>query len=695
MSVDPVLKSEQAHLERAEVCLEQMRAAADSIADYGVDALASESLGRLRAERIKHLAAGGDAPSFFGRTDRADGEVFHVGRRHVRDGSGDPVVIDWRAPIARPFYQATPADPQGVRLRRRFGFAPPGTPAPLRDATGDRPSTVSAVSTRVRVLTSYEDEHLDAGENLGLDSALLRAEIERPRVGPMRDIVATIQPDQDELVRADLDTSLCIQGAPGTGKTAVGLHRAAYLLYSYPERLRRSGVLVVGPNAAFLRYIAQVLPALGENGITQTTVDELVVPPGRTVPSLRPEPVEVAVLKGDARLAEVLRRAVFSHIAKPVDDVVCIVGTKRYRIQVERVRRYVDDARRSLLAGELRWDSARERLRMLLAQDVRRQRENSGGAPSDTETLKVARSAPVKDFVDASWPALDPRQVLVRLLTDPAFARRCGGSVLDDDELALLSWAEPPRLARTAPLSGADRVLLDELRGLITSPEQYVHVVVDEAQDLSAMQCRAVARRCPIGSVTVLGDLAQATTPWAPGSWRQTLTHLAQPDAAVRPLTIGYRVPGDVLRVANRLLPFIAPDVPAATSVRAGGDALTYSGSLTEAVIRCMQAEGSIAVIVADAMAGAVGAELAAAGIDWGTLDDDFGDEPAPVVTVVPASAAKGLEYDSVVLVEPAAIVAGEPTRLGGLRRLYVAWTRAVSRLAVVHSQPLPGELAG
>src|SRR6185312_7208901 len=316
------------------VCLREMRDAAERIADYGVDELASQALGKLRADRLKHLNADAEAPPFFGRTDRdpdpahPTGEVFHIGRRHIRDPAGDPMVIDWRAPIARPFYRATSTDRQGVRLRRRFGFA---------DGR----------------LTSYEDEHLDAGEELGLRSDLLREEIERPRVGPMRDIVATIQPDQDELVRADLDTSLCIQGAPGTGKTAVGLHRAAYLLYSYPERLRRSGVLVVGPNAAFLHYIAQVLPALGENGIQQTTVQELV----SELPARAEDPVPLAVLKGDARLAELLRRAVFAHIAKPVADVVPIIGNRRHRIPVERARRYVDDARRAMLSGELRWDS--------------------------------------------------------------------------------------------------------------------------------------------------------------------------------------------------------------------------------------------------------------------------------------------------------------------------------------------------
>ena len=670
MSDDPQLLAERNHLQRSLICLEQMREAAGSIADYGVDALASESLGRLRAERLKHLGADAGAPPFFGRTDRDPdqshpaGECFHIGRRHIRDEYGDPMVIDWRAPISQPFYRANSADRQGVRLRRRFGF-------------------------HHGQLTSFEDEHLDAGQELGLASDLLREEIERPRVGPMRDIVATIQPDQDILVRAELDSSLCIQGAPGTGKTAVGLHRAAYLLYSYPERLRRSGVLVVGPNQAFLHYIAQVLPALGENGIQQSTVDELVA----AYPVRRVDDVETAVLKGDARLAEVLRRAVFSHIRKPAEDVVPIIGTRRYRIPVERGRRYVDDCRRALLTGELRWDSARERLRDLLAQDVRRQREDAGGAPSDAETRKVARSAQVKDWVDAVWPALDARAVLVRLFTEAEFRRRCGGTVLSAVELDRLAWDEVPRSAKQAKLSAADLVLADELAGLIAGHHGFVHVVVDEAQDLSAMQCRVVARRCPLGSVTVLGDLAQATTPWAPGSWPETLTHLGQPDAVISPLTTGYRVPGEVLAVANRLLPHIAADVPPASSVRSGRDALTYSDDVVAGVRACLAAEGSIGLIAPDARVPRLLAELAAAGIGAGLLDAQPEDDELRVI-VVPASAAKGLEYDSVVLVEPAEIVAAEPARVNGLRRLYVAWTRAVSRLVVVHQTPLPAELS-
>ena len=642
-----------------------MRVSAAAIADYGVDELASQSLGRMRAERLKALDAEPEAPPFFGRTDRdpegtaTTPEVFHIGRRHVRDRQGDPVVIDWRAPIARAFYRASPTDRMGVRLRRRFGF-------------------------HAGRLSSFEDEHLDLGEQLGLDSDLLRQEIERPRVGPMRDIVATIQPDQDDLVRADLDTSLCIQGGPGTGKTAVGLHRAAYLLYTYPERLRRSGVLVVGPNRAFLHYIAQVLPSLGEGGIAQTTVATMV-----STAATGDEDAAIAVLKGDPRMAEVLRRAVLVQVRKPTEDVVAVVGTRRYRVGAHHLRRYVDDARRALGDG-LRWSTARERLRTQVAEDVRRQREDSGGAPSDAETAKIARSQAVKDFVDEVWPALTAQAVLSRLYGDPAFLARCAPG-LDESERAALYRAAPKTL-RATKWTPADTVLLDELDGMLTGTDTFVHVVVDEAQDLSPMQCRAIARRCPLGSVTVLGDLAQATTAWAPGDWAVTLEHLGAPSTGVRPLTAGYRVPAEVIEVANRLLPHVAVGVPAGSSVRSGVDALHFApnGDVVDEVRTSLAHEGSIGVLVPDPDVSVILADLTAAGIDAALLDDDLDAR----VTVVGAGAAKGLEFDSVVLVEPARIVAGEPTHVAGLRRLYVVLTRAVSRLVIVHAQPLPAELA-
>lgn len=679
-TTDPVLAAERAHLTRSRESLARMRDLAGQAGDVGVNALSSEALGAARARRLKALADDPAVPPFFGRLDRLadeerpDGEVFHVGRRHIRDDAGEPLVIDWRAPMSRSFYRASPAEPMGVRRRRRFGFA-----------SG--------------LLTSYEDEPLAAGAEVSAEeSRILLAEIERPRVGPMRDIVATIQPDQDDLVRAGLDDSICVQGAPGTGKTAVGLHRAAYLLYTYPERLRRSGVLVLGPNRAFLSYIGEVLPALGEIGVTQATVEELLAP----VPVRGVDPPEVATLKGDARLAEVLRRAVVRLVRRPEDGIVVVVGTRRYRISPERLRRYVDDLRR----GEVPYAVARERLKLHIAEHVRRLREAGGGAPSDAETARVARSAPVREFVDAHWPAADPAGLVHDLLTDPARLAAAARGLLDPDEQRLLLWPTAPRSVRGARWSAADAVLIDEVAGLLSRPASYGHVVLDEAQDLSPMQCRGVARRCPTGSITVLGDLAQGTTPWSASDWQVTLAHLGKPDARVEPLTRGYRVPADVIAFANRLLPHLAVGLEPSTSVRkaAGGlrvEAVTdAAAAAAEEAVRSLAEEGSIGLIAADADVPAVRAALTALGAEHLVLGSGGEPEPAqdapeeprqpPRITVVPATLAKGLEYDQVVVVEPAAVVAAEPR---GLRRLYVVLTRAVTRLVVVHARPLPEQL--
>jgi DNA helicase IV len=704
-TTDPVLIAEAAHLVQARECLGRMRVRADRIADYGVDALASEALGAARVRRLSALADDPSVPPFFGRIDRRpdeehhSGEIFHIGRRHIRDDAGDPLVIDWRAPMARPFYRASAAEPMGLRRRRRFGFA-------------------------AGQLTSFEDEPLDleggvaepAPADGAVASRILLEEIERPRVGPMRDIVATIQPDQDDLVRASLDDSICVQGAPGTGKTAVGLHRAAYLLYTFPERLRRSGVLVVGPNRAFLSYIGQVLPALGEVGIQQVTIEQLLAP----VPVRATESPEAATLKGDARMAELLRRATYAGVSRPTESIMIPVGSRRYRVPPERLRRYVDDLRR----GEVRYQAARDRLHLLAAEDVRRQREYAGGAPSDGETARVARSAAVRAFVDTVWPAVDAAGLVFRLWTDSAFLAAVATDLLDPDEQRLLGWERTPRSVRAARWTAADAVLVDEVNGLLERPLSFGHVVLDEAQDLSAMQCRAIARRCPTGSVTVLGDLAQGTTPWATSDWRTTLTHLGKADARVEPLTRGYRVPSDVIALANRLLPHLAVGLQQATSLRHGGGlrirtvAEALPAAVAEEVRRVLGEEGSVGVIVADPGVADVRRALHAAGVPHevlgerddepaedasksttpsGSADEDPADQTdagtsVPVrVSVVPATLAKGLEFDSVVVVEPSAIVEAEPR---GLRRLYVVLTRAVSRLVVVHHRPLPEQLS-
>jgi DNA helicase IV len=428
-------------------------------------------------------------------------------------------------------------------------------------------------------------------------------------------------------------------------------------------------------------------------------VDELLAP----VAIRGADSPEVATLKGDARLAEVLRRAVVRRVRRPEDGVVVIVGTRRYRISPERLRRYVDDLRRS----EIPYVTARDRLRLQVAEHVRRMREASGGAPSDAETARVARSQPVREFVDAVWPALDPAVLLHELFTDPARLAAAARGLLDPEEQELLIWAEPPRSAKSARWSAADAVLIDEVAGLLARPESYGHVVLDEAQDLSPMQCRGVARRCPLGSVTVLGDLAQGTTPWSTSDWHVTLAHLGKADARVEPLTRGYRVPADVIAFANALLPHLAVGLEPATSVRKAAGGLQVlsvqdpAAAAAAEAVRGLAEEGSIGVIAADADVPAVTAALAAIGAEHLVLgteaepeplgDDDEEERPAPRITVVPATLAKGLEYDQVVVVEPAAIVAAEPR---GLRRLYVVLTRAVTRLVVVHEQPLPPELA-
>lgn len=317
----------------------------------------------------------------------------------------------------------------------------------------------------------------------------------------MRDIVATIQPDQDDIVRAPLGESICVQGAPGTGKTAVGLHRAAYLLYTHGDQLARTGVLVVGPNRAFLRYIEQVLPALGEVEVDQATVADLTA----RVPVRAVDGPAAAVLKGDARMAEVLRRALWSGVTKPTDSVQVTLAGRRYRVPEQRLRRYVDDLRRAGTGSAddqqvVHYAVGRERLAMAVAEDARRQKEAGGGSPSDAETRRTARSREVREFCDRVWPAVDAAGLVAALLGDPDRLARAARGLLTNAEQELLRWPSPPRSVRTARWTAADAVLVDEVAGLLERTPGYGHVVVDEAQDLSPMQCRAVARRLAAGN---------------------------------------------------------------------------------------------------------------------------------------------------------------------------------------------------
>ncbi|KRE62467.1 AAA family ATPase [Nostocoides sp. Soil756] len=677
-SPDDVLAREQAHLDRARDELRRMRESTESLdASTAADAFNAAYLDLVLARRVASLQDDPRTTLFFGRIDcrtEHGEETFHVGRRHVSDDHGDPVVVDWRAPISTAFYRASPTEPMGVELRRRFGV--------------DRGR-----------LTAYEDERLDRGAADETDdtghSAILAAEIERPRSGPMRDIVSTIQPEQDEIVRSDIATSICVQGAPGTGKTAVGLHRAAWLLYSFRQRLDRSGVLVVGPNRAFLDHIGAVLPSLGEVRVQHATIDTLLEH-GRVRAQ---DPTPVAALKGDARMAQVLHRAVWSSIARADEAMVVPRGSRRWRVPAYDVQDEVD----ALVARGVRYSAARELLAQRLAHLVMLRLEASGDFPGEAAQGAIARSAPVTAYAKTLWPPLDPAGVLFRLLSDAGALAAAAEGVLDADEQALLRWDAPPRTKGAARWSTADMALLDELADLLERTPSLGHVVLDEAQDLSPMQLRAVGRRASTGSLTVLGDIAQGTTPWATDAWETAMAHLGRPEHELVVLDRGFRVPGLVIEFAARLLPSMAPGLGAPRSVRenpgrldvVAADPARRSAAVVAAVRSAVTEPGSVGVIAPDAFVTALSAALARADIPHGRLDADHGDDEDRQVELVPASIAKGLEFDRVVVVEPAAIAAAEPDERTGLRRLYVVLTRAVSGLTVVHSDPLPEALAG
>ncbi|GAA5143983.1 AAA family ATPase [Nocardioides marinquilinus] len=673
---DAVLRAEQSHLTRSRAALARMRQRVDALDPAaGGDRISREVLAGTLEARRQALADDPQVPLFFGRLDydvtaeQTPDETFHVGRRHVSDEGGDPLVVDWRAPVSLPFYRASRTEPMGLRRRRRYGFS-------------------------AGAMTSFEDERLAEGDALE-HSAILEAEIERPRTGPMRDIVATIQPEQDVIVRAGLDRSVCVQGAPGTGKTAVGLHRAAFLLYAFRRQLARGGVLVVGPNASFLRYIGDVLPALGELDARQTTPVGLCL---ETLTGRHPKAAvradddpAAAVLKGDARMAEVLRRAVWGHVTAPTEGLVVPRGSSRWRVSVLEV----EDLLAELRERGVRYGAARAMLPQRLAHLVLLQMERRGESPDDRVQDAVARSRPVKACVDALWPAVDPARLVLRLTSDAELLAAAADGLLSADEQAMLLRPGPARAPGTARWTPADVVLVDEAADLVEREPSWGHVVVDEAQDLSPMMLRAVGRRATTGSVTVLGDLAQATTPWGVRDWREALAHLGHPDAVVDELTRGFRVPGEVIELAARLLPHVAPGLAPPVSVRrTPGELVLRRGveALPDVVREVVARPGSVGVIAPDARVAEVVGALAEH--SPAALGGDPGPETDPRLQVVPATLAKGLEFDHVVLVEPAALVAAEPDRATGLRRLYVCLTRAVTSLVVLHDDDLPAELA-
>jgi DNA helicase IV len=650
----PELTAEQAYVDHAYACLDKMRTTLGRTQDAMATefaALAMEAWAKRRARTFQDAERG----LCFGRLT-LDGapRPLYIGRRWVHDDEREPVVVNWQAPAARPFYTATPNDPQRVTQRRRY-------------------------RTDGRRIVDISDESLDGTSLEGLSvSDFLLEELERRREGRMRDIVATIQSDQYRLITAAPEGALVIQGGPGTGKTAVGLHRASWLLYTHREQLRR--VLVVGPNPTFMDYVSHVLPALGEEAVEQRAVSELL--DGIDVD--REEAPDVARLKADTRLADVVRRAVELAVQPAPEELVLYTDGIFVSVRERDVAALLDEALESGLA----LTPGRDRFRMAL---LRRFYERYGEllGPRALRSFDELERALRKNgflvkYLERVLALPRPDKLVARLLTSPGALADAAEGTLDAAEQKLL-LRDRPRRASELRWSEHDLPLLDEARTLVEGlPRGYGHVIVDEAQDLSPMQLRTISRRALDGSLTILGDVAQATGPVVYRRWQELEPYLPE-DAVVtiEELRHAYRVPAEIMELALPLLARIAPDVEPPIAYRQGGEpprlVHVAEADLLGAAMReaagLAELDGLLAVIGPRALVGTA---------PYGEAFD------AASVPVLTPRQAKGLEFDHVVVVEPAAIAEdGEQ----GLRELYVALTRPTKTLVVVHARPLPAGL--
>ena len=637
----PDLTAEQAYVDQAYEHLERMRDVLASAGDKVDGEVAQAAMDAWAAKRLRTFEDA-DRGLCFGRLDfETTTRPLYVGRRWVHDEEQRQIVINWQAPAARPFYTATPQDPHGVTLRRRF-------------------------RTDGRRLLDIADEALDGsivdGPAVG---AFLREELERDRDVHMRDIVATIQADQYRLITHDPDTPLVIQGGPGTGKTAVGLHRASWLLYTQRESLQHRGVLVIGPNRTFMEYVSHVLPALGEDAVEQRAVGELV----DGVSPQRRDPPDVARLKADLRLVEVIQNAARLRLDTAPQELVLRLEGSFISVREHEIGELLAATRAEFGTTT----AARERFRMSVLRRFYERYGRALGAAAIRNFDEVEQALRANGYLDrvlkAAWPVVSPDKLVRSLTGSRASLAAAAEGILTDAEQRLL--------VRRGSWSDGDIPLLDEARALLgTPPRAYGHVIVDEAQDLTPMQLRMVARRAREGALTMLGDVAQATGAVRYPSWEDVLPHLPHGDETdVEELRHAYRVPREIMEVALPLLDTIAPDVAPPISYRTGADPpsvyrVEEAHLLTEAYRHAAAAaDGLLAVIVPDELL----AELPAADDLWNGV---------PVLT---PRQAKGLEFDHVVVVEPARIE---------LRELYVALTRPTKTLVVVHSRPLPRELA-
>jgi DNA helicase IV len=685
----------------------------------------------------------------FGRLDFHHDGRRYIGRIGIHDDSGDyeQLLMDWRAEAARPFYLATAASPADVSRRRH-------------------------IKTRGRTVVGIDDEVLDLTEadpskheGLTGESALLAA-LNASRTGQMRDIVETIQAEQDWIIRSDLAGVLVVQGGPGTGKTAVALHRAAYLLYTYRNQLLKRGVLVVGPNATFLRYIGQVLPSLGETSVLLSTVADLY--PG--ISASGAEPAAVAAIKGREAMANVVAAAVRDRQRVPGAPVEIVVDRETLRLspaactkareRARRSRRPHNQARR-VFAGEI-IDALTQQLAARIGANVLGEANLLSQADLQDMRQEVRSDREVRALVEELWPILTPQRLLAELFSSPDRLAVAAGRKLTADERAALlrdpdsAWtpADVPLLDEAAELLGEDdravraaaerrrreevayaRGVLDiiardedddpeilmgsdlvDASRLATRQEEdagltaaeraagdrtwaFGHVIVDEAQELSEMAWRMLMRRCPGRSMTIVGDVAQTGDLAGTSSWEHVLDRYQGARWRLTGLTINYRTPAEIMAVAADVLAAIDPELELPRSVRETG-AMPWrlqvapddlGASLADATQRAAEGlgDGRLAVIVPAARQ----RELAEA-VSVTVPDAAVGEQPElerPVVVLTVAQ-AKGLEFDTVLIADPAGILAESPR---GLNDLYVALTRATQRLGVVHAGEIPPVLGG
>jgi DNA helicase IV len=685
--VHPELDAEQAYIDRAYACLDEARSVVLRLTQ-GVEVgpggtnqarFERDVLWDTVATRIQQLELG-DRSLVFGRIDLDDereDERYYIGRLGVWDRRQDVVVVDWRAPIAEAFYRATGREPLGLRRRRHF-------------ATRGR--TLLGIEDELFGDLSYLDAPTDDGRPRVRGQGALITALEAARSGRLADIVGTIQAEQDEIIRAPMPGVLVVQGGPGTGKTVVALHRAAYLLYTHRFPLEGQGVLVVGPNRLFLAYIEQVLPSLGEAGVELAVLADLIA-------DVRVEGREreaVARVKGDLRMVPFVERAVRDRERALRNDARVPYGLQTLWFTVEDSQEVVREARRRF--------RTHNGARKFVEQEVFARLALASRDEVLPETLRdrLRDSVEVRELLERMWPVLTPAQLLHDLYGSKALIRSAARDRLTEAEQALL---HRPRRANLDDVvfTDADVSLLDEARELLgprpgrkeqDAVRTYGHIVVDEAQDLSPMDLRVLCRRSLSGSMTVVGDIAQSTGAWAHSSWDEILEHLPdrRPPRLVE-LTVGYRIPAPLMSLAARVLTEAAPELAPPRSVRDDGTPptivrvpLPLGAELVHAVRDEIAAVGlgNVAVICPASLVPHVCDVFDLAGLDYGRATRRGLDRQ---VAIVPVGLVKGLEVDAAVVVEPARIVAEEAQ---GMRALYVALTRATKRLAVVHAEALP-----